>query len=114
MADVDKLWASAQDHLKKAQETLNQLLNLLQAKHTHVESAPIADCVKATANSFDTMNKLATKWREKAQKESRDPEAFDARPYVKDKLHFERPKSLQELAKQTTFEFDKFLPGDDE
>lgn len=41
-------------------------------------------------------------------------ESFDERPFVKDKLYFQKPKTLNELQKNITFDFDKFLAGVDE
>lgn len=42
------------------------------------------------------------------------PVLFDGRPYVKDKIFFERPKSLEDFQKETHFDFGKFLDADPE
>jgi hypothetical protein len=109
-ANVDKLFYGARSHLQQAQKQLHDLLELLQNGHQGVDSAPVADCYKATAESIDTMDQLAKKWQEEAQK-ARMGEAlsFDDRPYVKEKIFYERPKSLHDIQKETSFEFDRFL-----
>ena len=35
--------------------------------------------------------------------------SFDTRPYVKEKVFYEKPRSLQDLQRETNFEFDRFL-----
>lgn len=140
--NVDKLFYGARHHLQQAQKMFHDLLELLQNGHQGVDSAPVADCYKATAESIDTMDQLAKKWQEEAQKANApnpgavtagrvrqgmplqeclrviagraDDVSFDDRPYVQERLHFERPRSLQDLQRETVFDFSRFLPEGDE
>lgn len=113
-ANVDKLFYGAREHLQQAQKQLHDLLQLLQNGHQGVDSAPVADCYKATAESIDTMDQLARKWQEQAQKTQHVGEGFDHRPYVRDRLYFEKGRSLTDLQETITFDFERFMVGDDE
>jgi hypothetical protein len=107
--NVDKLFYGARSHLQQAQKQLHDLGELLQNAHQGVDSAPVADCYKATAQSIDTMDKLAKKWQEQAQKATVGESTFDDRPYVMEKVFYQKPQSLQEIQQSTNLEFERFL-----
>lgn len=65
--EITELFSATISDLQSAHEKLNSLMKVLQNKHTHIESAPVAKCIGTTAKSVDEMNALAAQWREAAQ-----------------------------------------------
>ena len=107
---IDELFFGARRQLKDAQTKLHQLLELLQDGHNGVDASEVADLIKATAKAISEMDSMANDWQEKAnQARMGETVSFDASEYVKGQIFFEHGKSLDDLKKETVFEFDRLL-----
>ena len=65
--EITQLFAATIEDLQNAHNNLDTLMKVLQDRHTHIESAPVAKCIQTTAKSVDEMHKLAAQWREAAE-----------------------------------------------
>lgn len=107
---IDELFFGARRQLKDAQTKLHQLLELLQDGHNGVDASEVADLIKAVAKAISEMDSMANAWQEKAnQARMGESVDFDSSEYVKGQLYFQHGKSMDELLKETSFEFDRLL-----
>lgn len=107
---IDGLFFGARRQLKDAQTKLHRLLELLQDGHNGVDSSEVADLIKAVAKAISEMDSMANAWQEKAdQARMGESVDFDSSEYVQSQLFFERGKSMGELLKETSFQFDHLL-----
>lgn len=107
--EMDALSQSWQEEAQKAKE----------AAAKEQASAPVPGMLNGPPPQFGAITPESRRHRRPSLDEclalinNRGNDAsFDARPYVRDRLVFEKPKSLRQLTKESVFNFDKFFGED--
>lgn len=106
---IDDLFFGARRQLKDAQKKLMELLEILQDGNNGVDASEVADLIKATASAVSAMDSMAHDWQQKAAESQQKIETFDVSTYVKGQLFHEQAKTLEDLRRETVFDFDRLL-----
>jgi len=107
---IDDLFFGARRQLKDAQSKLHQLLEILQDAPGDVDASEVADLIKAVAKAITEMDAMANNWQQKAHDKSVGESIdFSIKDFVDERLFFEKPRSLEEIKKETVFEFERLL-----
>lgn len=115
-SSLDKMFYGARSSLLQAQKLINDLLTTLQgtapgAGHPGVDVTDVTKPHAAVVSAVHEMDQLAAKWQQEAK--STQGEAYDPTVFTRDKLYYDRPRSLEEMRQATSFEFDRFMYGID-
>jgi hypothetical protein len=107
---IDDLFFGARRQLKDAQSKLHQLLEILQDAPGDVDASEVADLIKAVAKAITEMDAMANNWQQEAHDKSVGESIdFSIKDFVDERLFFEKPRSLEEIKKETVFEFERLL-----
>lgn len=111
MMNLDQLFNSAKDNLEAARQSLVQLTDGLKTTK-NTDFAAVMKVATSVAAAEAELAKLAQKWVEQAtQTES----VYDDSDFLRERLIYNDPwRSEEQLSRETTFEFDRFLHGVEE